>query len=248
MMVAEMESAPLLGAAEPDEGHVQSVLSVRTAPGPQELTPTRTSLGFDTAPPEDSIPTVTRQAAEVSMAPAPSARFAYAATPDERPANRHSSMAVALGAIDRSHAARGTRGRDAHDARGAPERSPQRERSGERPGVAWCAAGYGRGDRGHERRSTSASTSARASASASAVGGVATDAGGAALANAATPARSTTATVLKPVSKPVRTGVGGPARPLAPATAVAPPGPDCTTTYWFDAQGSKHYKPECLDE
>jgi serine/threonine protein kinase len=33
-----------------------------------------------------------------------------------------------------------------------------------------------------------------------------------------------------------------------PATPPAPAGPDCTTPVWFDAQGVKHYKPQCLDK
>jgi serine/threonine-protein kinase len=46
----------------------------------------------------------------------------------------------------------------------------------------------------------------------------------------------------RPPSGAVTTKVTPPAPPTPPAS----PPPDCSTPTWFDAQGVKHYKPQCL--
>ncbi len=60
----------------------------------------------------------------------------------------------------------------------------------------------------------------------------------------ATPKVAATAKPLRPPT----VGAGG--RPTATAEPKPPPAVsvDCTTPVWFDAQGVKHYKPQCLDK
>jgi serine/threonine-protein kinase len=71
---------------------------------------------------------------------------------------------------------------------------------------------------------------------------------------------STTAVAPSAVPKPSATAKTG-VRPGAAAATVKPPPPpevktppagaaaaDCATPVWFDAQGVKHYKPQCLDK
>jgi hypothetical protein len=55
-----------------------------------------------------------------------------------------------------------------------------------------------------------------------------------------------TATVKPPRQPPVGATVKATAtaEPKPPPTVSA----DCTTPVWFDAQGVKHYKPQCLDK
>ncbi|MDB4934483.1 MAG: serine/threonine protein kinase, partial [Labilithrix sp.] len=46
-----------------------------------------------------------------------------------------------------------------------------------------------------------------------------------------------------------RTQPPAPIKPPAAETKLPPSsGADCTTPVWFDAQGVKHYKPQCLDK
>ncbi len=76
---------------------------------------------------------------------------------------------------------------------------------------------------------------------------------------AADPASSSTAPVApvasvapkaSATSKPRPQSVGATGRPTATADVKPPPtvSADCTTPVWFDAQGVKHYKPQCLDK
>jgi serine/threonine-protein kinase len=66
----------------------------------------------------------------------------------------------------------------------------------------------------------------------------------------ATPAAAAKAvTTNKPPPRPAATGVKPPSAP--PEVKPPPAGgntADCTTPVWFDAQGVKHYKPQCLDK
>ncbi len=68
-----------------------------------------------------------------------------------------------------------------------------------------------------------------------------------------TPLPSVTASAVaaptaQPTARPTATSAAAPRRPLAPQSATSPstPAANCTPDFYFDAEGNKHFKPECL--
>ena len=107
--------------------------------------------------------------------------------------------------------------------------------------VAPAAAGAEVADAGGWATGSSASGSWTTTPGDTAINAANGSAGGAASATSAAP-------VPKPPKGPKPTGTTT-TKPAAPVAAPpAGPAADCTTPAWFDAQGVKHYKPQCLDK
>ncbi len=236
-MVAEIESSASLHA-EGRDNHVMSVLhGERPTLGPGE----RTHLS--SAPPA-APPTPTR-------AQSPQARNVVAQTlplgvrgyqPESPPVTQPSSISVATG----------TQGQQT--AQGSSKRAAVAAMTGILLGLGVLAGlsfvwKNAASKRAAARVTPEPAPSAEPAQSATAAPTVAV------AETAASPLPPPTASAMATVSPPIDAGaprIVTPARRSAPAATTKPPPPppapenDCATPYWYDAQGVKHYKPQCL--
>ena len=259
-MVAEIESSASLAAAEPVGGHVQSVLSAKATLNQHQLImPDGRNPGRDgDEPPMSGIPTVTRQDAPPILPSQPGtsvARLSYTGPTDGPPVTQPSSISVATGASGRSNEVRGG-GRRAIVAAlvgvllGASVLGSALfyRHTLKAQAAADTLSTWSSGATNGAAEATTAPTTGVTPTSAEAT----TDAGSAAASSdAASPLASATGvtptTPKLPPPKGKQSG-GNPSKPLPTATAAVAAAPDCTTPYWFDAQGVKHYKPQCFDK
>jgi serine/threonine protein kinase len=269
-MVAEIESSTSHVAVEPREGHVQSVLQAKSTLGPSQsaaMLGQRPDSAASAAPQyRDAPPSQT-----MSMAGgAPVARPSYHGPIDGPPVTQPSSISVASGSHGRLREIenRGSR-RTAIAAivgvmLGASIlASALVYRYTVKPKA--IADGSTALDAGEVAATPATATVPSPPVPGPAAITEAADAA-AAVATAASPApavaepssrtvgaagtiASVAVTAKAPIKRPP--SAAAPVKPAAPAAApVAAPaaGPDCTTPVWFDAQGVKHYKPQCLDK
>jgi serine/threonine-protein kinase len=269
-MVAEIESSTSHVAVEPREGHVQSVLQAKSTLGPSQsaaMLGKRPDSAASAAPQyRDAPPSQT-----MSMAGgAPVARPSYHGPIDGPPVTQPSSISVASGSHGRLREienrgsrrtaiaaivgvmlgasilasalvyrytvkpkaiADGTAALDAGEVAATPGTATVPS-----PPVPGPAAITEAADAAAAAATAASPAPAVAEPSPRTVGAAGTIA-------------SVAVTVKAPIKRPP--SAAAPVKPAAPAAApVAAPaaGPDCTTPVWFDAQGVKHYKPQCLDK
>jgi serine/threonine protein kinase len=270
-MVAEIESSTSHVAVEPREGHVQSVLQARSTLGPSQ-SPSFLAQGRrpDSAPPTMQRELPASQTMSMAGGP-PVARPSYQAPVDGPPVTQPSSISVASG----SHAGR-LRDADPSSARRTTIAALVGVMLGasvlasalvyrytiSKPkviadGSLVVDAGYGgiapaitvTPPATVAAPSVVADVADAGTATPSAEAGAVAALNGIATAASATTGSGTVAAVAAkapskrpPTAAPVKTQTPVPATP--PAAAA----PDCTTPVWFDAQGVKHYKPQCLDK
>ena len=269
-MVAEIESSTSHVAAD-GHGHVQSVLQAKAT-----LAPSQGHLLQRGA--ESAAPPTVRQghshdgppmSQTVTMAAGPPvARPSYHGPVDGPPVTQPSSISVASG----SYGAR----RDTDDP--SARRTAVAAIVGVMIGVmllssalvyrytigkpralagaATAASGEGLGVAAATPVPSGAVATATPTSVATAAPVAEADAGASAAATTTPVAEATTSTPVKSPptgaaagTRPNR-GTGATAKPAAPAPPAAPAAAtvDCTTPAWFDAQGVKHYKPQCLDK
>jgi serine/threonine-protein kinase len=255
-MVAEIESSTSLAAAEPREGHVQSVLQAKATLAPSHS-------GFPT-----SAASVTRLERAAGNGPnagqtmalsggGPVGRASYFGPIDGPPVTQPSSISVASGTHSRQH-----------EERPGGRRTAVAALVGVMLGASVLATAlvYRHTQQGKGKTVTTTAESSEVPALPPAVPAASSVAtpliegadGGVATADP-TPVVVQPTTPTTPVA-PVRPRPAP--RPQAPPTAPKPPptpdvktgaaaaaaAADCSTPVWFDAQGVKHYKPQCLDK
>ena len=264
-MVAEIESSASIHAAEPREGHVQSVLQAKSTLGP--------SGSMMTAPPAPAPSQPTRneragalQSQTVALPSGPPvARPSYNGPVEGPPVTQPSSISVSHG---RQSTAPSSNGRRTVIAAlvgvmlGASVLACALiYRHMQKPAdlaIGRAADTTSTGGGGPAGAVTGVPTVALTGTAPSVVAdGVAVDAGTAE--NAPTPLVAPIITAPPPAPVPVAvnhqkggkgTAAGGTHPPPPTATATPPPpppgpAPGCDPPYWFDPQGVKHYKPQC---
>jgi len=280
-MVAEIESSTTLFAAEPREGHVQSVLQAKVTLGPStsnSMMPTHSSASSAAAAEAQTNRGSAhgnphnnghQQTLQLHGGP-PIGRPSYSLPVEGPPVTQPSSISVATGTHGRPSQYEGER--PAGGKRTAIAAlvgvmlgasvlaSALVYRHSQQNKLKALAAETNSTTTGGEMGTNPpTSTAPTTTTTAPLADAPAADAGVLAATDAATPTTaptpSTTATataVAGPkvaVVSPVR-----PPRPPPPTKPATPPpvvpvaGPDCSTPVWFDAQGVKHYKPQCLDK
>ena len=270
VMVAEIESSTSLTMAEPQGGHVQSVLQAKATLGPSTSMVATQISSSSTGPtgPSRGSSGMPVQAHTLALAGGPPVgRPSYSLPVEGPPITNPSSISVATGTHGRQNQYENPTG---------GRRTAIAALVGVMLGASVLASALVyRHSRQNKLRALAAETSAAAAAAAAAdttnpTSSAATtsaaastiaeaaDAGAATADSGLTAAASvTTAPTVRPgfvppVRPPPRPPGGSttPKPPAGPATVVAPPAnvPDCSTPVWFDAQGVKHYKPQCLDK
>jgi len=277
-MVAEIESSTSLTAIEPREGHVQSVLQAKATLGPSQsnMLARRPDSGPPaTVPQRRDGPTPLSQTVAMVGGP-PVARPSYHGPVEGPPVTQPSSISVASGTYGRHPEAERSGGRRTAVAAivgvmlGATVlASALVYRYTVRPKVvADSVTALDAGDvpatPGIVASGTAATpvadvADAAATAQPSGEPGSVAALNGIAAATAGTAAlppsekqtsasASGAAATKPPIKQSSRaTSATKPATPVVVATPAAAV-PDCTTPVWFDAQGVKHYKPQCLDK
>jgi hypothetical protein len=278
-MVAEIESSTSHVAAEPREGHVQSVLQAKAT-----LAPSQSNL----LPPELAMPATVPQRGEPSSpmlmqtmampGGLPVARPSYQGSVEGPPVTQPSSISVASGSFGRQQefdrpGARRTAvaailgvmlgasvlasalvyrytvnrskvvadGLVAHDA-GAVVGPPGSVATAPTTATAIVTRPAPVADVTDAGASPSGEPAVRPPAAQNGIATVTPGTTGGALAgNGSTTAKP-------PLKQPIKPPAG-PTKPATPAaTAPATGAAECATPAWFDAQGVKHYKPQCLDK
>jgi eukaryotic-like serine/threonine-protein kinase len=237
-MVAEIESSTTHTAAEPREGHVQSVLSATST-----LAPNRNILQAPTqgsVTPPAGLPTMTRQDAFGAQTQpigsgAPVGRGSGSVPVDGPPVTQPSSISVSTGTHPRSPSPIGKR------VLIAALIGVMLALSLVASVLVWRRAQRMKATAVADTTATTAATPDAAS--------IASDTAPPSTAIATAPEAADPT----PVSAPADAGtIAVPAKritrpPTPPVKAPPPPPrPDCTTPHWFDEQGVKHYKPQCL--
>jgi serine/threonine-protein kinase len=285
-MVAEIESSTSLAAAEPREGHVQSVLQAKTTLGPGQpsgmmgassASVTRLDRAAAQTAPSGSSPSGAHASGmpmghqTVAMAGGPPiGRPSYAGPVEGPPVTQPSSISVATGTHPRQLDDRPSGGRRTAVAAlvgvmlGASVLATALvyRRTQQNKAIAAASATATADTRGDTDAPPASQAAPITPASATATG-VAVAAQDGADAGAAPPgadlppvgATSTASTAATTATRPApRPGSRQPStpasKPATPSADAKPPTPsaDCTTPVWFDAQGVKHYKPQCLDK
>jgi len=264
-MVAEIESSTSHVAAEPREGHVQSVLQAKAT-----LAPSQTNmLG---RPPDSGAPPTLLQRRDPSpmmqtMAMPggpPVARPSYQGPVEGPPVTQPSSISVASGTYGQQREVDRPGGRRTAVAAligvmlgGTVLASAlvYRYTVARSRGAADAVTVLDAGDVVAAPGSVSTGPTGIAQnpladvADAAAVAPGSGEAGAVAALNGIATATATATAVSKPPIKQPSKGATGPVKPPTPVPPAVPAaGADCTTPVWFDAQGVKHYKPQCLDK
>jgi serine/threonine protein kinase len=272
-MVAEIESSTSHVAVEPHEGHVQSVLQAKSTLGPSQAASFLAQRHrSDSAPPTVSQHRELPASQTMSMAGGPPvARPSYHGPLDGPPVTQPSSISVASGShggrahdVDPSSGRRTTIAALVGVMLGASVlasalvyRYTISKSKVIADGALVLDAGYGGVAPGLTATppSTAAAPNVVANVADAATAAPSAEPGAvAALNGIATAAPGTTGSVTAAAvtSKPPikRPPTAAPVKTQAPVAATPPPtaAPDCTTPVWFDAQGVKHYKPQCLDK
>ena len=258
-MVAEIESSTSHVAVEPREGHVQSVLQAKSTLGPSQ------SPGFleQGRRPDSAPPTMGRELQDsptMSMANGPPvARPSYHGPVEGPPVTQPSSISVASGSrtgpsqeVESSSGRRTTIAALVGVMLGASVLASAlvyRYTTSKSNLVADGSLVLDAGSTGVAPGISVTPTSSAAGSNA--VADVADSAAMAApsgeAGSVAAPSGVATGAVSgkAPIKRPP---TAAPVKAPVPAAPHATAAPDCTTPVWFDAQGVKHYKPECLDK
>lgn len=276
-MVAEIESSASIHAAEPREGHVQSVLQAKATLGPSH-----SSSSVPTASPSSPVTRLERAnaggAQQQTMALGggpPITRPSYTGPIEGPPVTQPSSISVATG----------THGRQKEQERPGGRRTAIAALLGVMLGASVLASALVYRQSQQSKHAASGDVSANplggsdtapalpgsfvAAAPGSTVAAAPASTASTASGTEAPDAGITAADPVQPTAQPVaaggqgtqsgsggttnvkpgpkRTQAGG-AKPATTqaATATTTAAPDCQTPVWFDAQGVKHYKPQCL--
>lgn len=272
-MVAEIESSASIYATDGRDGHVQSVLQAKATLGPgQQFPSTTVPVATQSGPatrndrPQGMNPSQTLAMSGGPPVPPPS--YSSYPTLDGPPVTQPSSISVASGSHGRYPEPRRNGGRRTAVAAligvllGASVLGSAliyRQSQHSKKAIAGEPSALPTTQPGPDTNAPPIGATNAPTANVAPTGAgdprVTTgtnndiaDAGPVAIAEPSAPAPTAPA----PTTKPVKTSSG--TRPPAPVkptpTAVpAPPSPgpnDCATPYWFDAQGVKRYKPQCL--
>jgi serine/threonine-protein kinase len=274
-MVAEIESSTSMSAAEArDSSHVQNVMQAKStligqtsmaAPhaSPQSATRfERASVHHPNQQPPNQQPHGQQLNQTMAMgAQSPVPRQMYPSVTEGPPVTQPSSISVASGAHLRPQES---------DPRGARRTAVAVMAGILLGGCVLASAVVYRNAQSKAKLGVATPTSTNdpsvatgtATAAPALIVPEATDAGlvSAAATAALTPPAESTTTTPAPVPTPKSTATSRPGTRPAGATGVVKPtvatepkppagaANDCTTPVWFDAQGVKHYKPQCLDK